>query len=198
MAENATSGNPLAAQSAFTNWSGWKSPQLSIDVRDDLTIASFAAAKGKTEALKAAIRNTYGVELPAAPERTQAKDVAFIWYGPDQWLAVAERGNGRDIERELKPLLAGLAPVVDQSDGRAVVRISGPRAREVLAKGLPIDLHPRAFKANGVAITHASHIGVVLWQTGDAPTYEIAMFKSFADSFTHWLLDAAAEFKTTA
>jgi methylglutamate dehydrogenase subunit D len=184
----------LAAQSAFTDWKPVKTVNLSIDVRDDLTIASFAASKGKAEDLKAAIRTAYGAELPTTPERIEAKGIAFIWYGPDQWLAVAERERGRDLETELKKMTVGLAAVVDQSDGRAVIHISGPRARDVLAKGLPIDLHPRAFKANGVAISHASHIGVILWQTGAEPTYEIAMFRSFADSFTHWLLDAAAEY----
>jgi methylglutamate dehydrogenase subunit D len=192
----------LAEHSAFTNWKPVKTPHVAISVRDDLTMASFAAAKGKTDALKAAILKAYGVQLPETPERVQGTErtrdsgIAFIWYGPEQWLAVAERGAKRDIEQELKPLLAGLASVVDQSDGRAVVQISGPRARDVLAKGLPIDLHPRAFTANGVAITSASHIGVILWQTDAAPTYEIAMFRSFADGFTHWLLDAAAEFTT--
>ena len=192
----------LAVRSAFKNWNAVKSAALTIVVREDLTIASFAAAKGKTGALKSAMLQAYRVELPASPERIQGRDIAFVWYGPDQWLAVAERGSGsvtgpatgRDLELELKPLLAGLASVVDQSDGRVVVQISGPRARDVLAKGLPIDLHPRAFKANGVAITHASHIGIILWQTDAAPTYEIALFRSFADSFTHWLLEAAAEY----
>ena len=110
------------------------------------------------------------------------------------WMAIAERGQSRDIEVELKPLLDGLSSVVDQSDARAVVRISGPRARDVLAKGVPIDLHPRAFKGNGVAITHANHVGIILWQIDDAPTYEIAMFRGFADSFAHWLLESAEEF----
>jgi methylglutamate dehydrogenase subunit D len=187
--------NPsLAAQSAFTHWKAIKTANLSIDVRDHLTIASLAANAGKSGVLKATIRAAYGADLPTTPERIEAKGIAFIWYGPDQWLAVAERDNGRDLETELKKITAGLAAVVDQSDGRAVIRISGPRARDVLAKGMPIDLHPRAFKANGVAITHASHIGVILWQAGPEPTYEIAMFRSFADSFTHWLTDAAAEY----
>ena len=87
-----------------------------------------------------------------------------------------------------------MSSIVDQSDARAVVRISGSRARDVLAKGVPIDLHPRAFKANNVAITHASHIGIIFWQIDDAPTYEIAMFRSFADSFAHWLIELSAEF----
>ena len=184
----------LAARSAFTDWKPLKTSQLAIDVRETLTLASFAAFKGKKDQVKGAIRERYGVDLPDTPQRVEGKDIAFIWAGPDQWIAIAEREQNRDIEVELKPLLDGLSSVVDQSDARAVVQISGPRARDVLAKGMPIDLHPRAFKANNVAITHASHIGIIFWQIDDAPTYQIAMFRSFADSFVHWLLESSAEF----
>jgi len=185
----------LAAQSAFTDLKTSKHAALTIEVLDDLTMASIASSKGRAEEVKAAIRAAYGVELPTTPERVTGKGIAFIWHGPDQWMAIADRGAGmRDIEVELKPVLAGIAAVVDQSDGRAVVRLSGPRVRDVLAKGVGIDLDPRAFKSNGVAITHASHIGIVLWQVNDAPAYEIAMFRSFADSFATWLTHSAAEF----
>ena len=184
----------LAARPAFTDWKPLKTSQLVIDVRETLTLASFAAFKGKKDQVKAAIRERYGVELPDTPQRVEGKDIAFIWAGPDQWIAIAERGQNCDIEVELKPLLDGLSSVVDQSDARAVVRISGPRARDVLAKGVPIDLHPRAFEANNVAITHASHIGIIFWQIDDVPAYDIAMFRSFADSFAHWLLESSAEF----
>jgi heterotetrameric sarcosine oxidase gamma subunit len=184
----------LAARPAFTDWKPLKTSQLAIDVRETLTLASFAAFKGKKDQVKAAIRERYGVELPDTPQRVEGKDIAFIWAGPDQWIAMAERGQNRDIEVELKPLLDGLSSVVDQSDARAVVRISGPRARDVLAKGVPIDLHPRAFEANNVAITHASHIGIIFWQIDDVPAYDIAMFRSFADSFAHWLIESSAEF----
>jgi sarcosine oxidase subunit gamma len=166
-------------------------PGLAIQVREGLTIASFAAAKGKAEALASAIRETYGVELPQHPARVEGRGIAFVWAGPHQWLAVAERANGRDLELELKPRLAGLASVVDQSDGRVIVRVAGPLAAEVLAKGVPIDLHPSSFGANSAAITHASHIGIVLWKLDETPTFEMGMFRSFADSFAHWLLESA-------
>lgn len=184
----------MAARSAFTDWKPFKTPQLEIDTRDTLTLANLAAAKGKKDDLRAAIRNRYEVDLPETPQRVEGKDIAFIWSGPDQWLAVAERGQNRDLEVELKPIVAGLSSLVDQSDARAVVRLSGSRARDVLAKGVPIDLHPRVFKTNSVAITHANHIGVILWQIDDAPTYEFAMFRSFADSFMRWLTHSSEEF----
>lgn len=182
----------LKPSSAFSHLEPSSSPGLAIEPRENLTMASFAAGKGRVQALMAAIREVYGVELPRRPERVVGNGIAFVWLGPDQWLAVAERTSGRDLEVELKQRIQGLASVVDQSDGRVVVRISGARARDVLAKGVPIDLHPRAFGVNAVAITHASHIGVIMWQLDDAPTFELAMFRSYADSFAHWLLEAAA------
>lgn len=186
---------PLHARSAFSKMPVMKGSKLEITALDDLSIASIAVAKDQLANLQSTIGEAYGVALPLEPQRVVGKDIAFLWSGPGQWLAIAERGAGRDLEVELKPKLAGLAAVVDLSDGRQVARISGPRARDVLAKGVPIDLHPRAFKANDVAITHASHIGVILWQVDDAPSYDVAMFRSFADSFMHWLKDSAAEFQ---
>lgn len=177
--------------SAFSNPQSVSMPGLAIETRETITMASFAAAKGKVGELCRVIRETYGAELPRRPARVEGAGIAFVWAGPDQWLALAERTGGRDLERELKPHLAGLASVVDQSDGRVVVRVSGPLAPEVLAKGVPIDLYPRAFGINGAAITHASHIGIIIWMVDDKPTYEMALFRSFADSFTHWLLESA-------
>lgn len=185
----------LAAQSAFTDLKSTSHAAFAIDIRDDMTIASIASAKGKVEEIKAAIQAAYSVTLPDKPVRVAGDGIAFIWHGPGQWMALADRGpNDRDLELELKPVLAGLAAVVDQSDGRAVVRVSGSRVRDVLAKGIAIDLHPSAFKANSVAITHAAHIGIVIWQLDEQPAYEIAMFRSFADSFATWLTHSAAEF----
>ena len=87
-----------------------------------------------------------------------------------------------------------MASVTDQSDGYAVVRVSGPKARDVLAKGFPIDLHHRAFGPADVASTQVAYMGATLWQVDDAPTFEIALFRSFAGSFEHWLTESAAEF----
>lgn len=187
----------LAARSAFPDVTERMFGRLTVDVRDNLTLAGACTAKGKHAALIAAVKEAYGVEPPAAPARVEGRDIAFVWSGSEQWIALAERRDGRDLERELEPRLAGLAAVADLSDARAVIRISGPRARDVLAKGIPIDLHPRVFKPSGVAITHASHIGVILWQLDAYPTYELAIFRSFAHSFLVWLERSAAEYQST-
>ena len=95
---------------------------------------------------------------------------------------------------DLVAKLKGFASVSDQSDGRAVVRLAGPRVRDVLAKGLPIDLHPTVFGAGSAATSVIALMGVTLWQVDDAPTYDIAVFRSLAGSFWKWLTDSAAEF----
>lgn len=119
--------------------------------------------------------------------------MAFAWAGRSQWLVLRE-GPSRLFELQLRSSLADVASVTDQSDGRTIVRISGPRARDTLAKGVHIDLHPSVFRPGDTAISIVSNIGVQFWQIDPAPTYEFAMFRSFAVSFWEWLVDAAAEF----
>jgi heterotetrameric sarcosine oxidase gamma subunit len=84
--------------------------------------------------------------------------------------------------------------VSDQSDARLVLRLSGPRVRDVLAKGLAIDLHPKAFKPGDVASTPIASIGVQIDMLDAAPTYQLTAPRSMAGSFWSWLSASAAEF----
>jgi sarcosine oxidase subunit gamma len=66
--------------------------------------------------------------------------------------------------------------------------------REALAKGCPIDLHPRAFAAGAAAATVIGHIGVNLWRLPSDDGLHLAVFRSMAGSFRSWLHASAAEF----
>lgn len=156
-------------------------------------LALVTARKGQRASLAEAVRATFGAELPDTPRRAAGRDNAFIWSGPDQWLAHVEPAPAAGMETVLAPL-AGMAALVDQSHGRTLLRITGPRVRDALAKGFPIDLHPRAFKPGDTAVTSVAHIGVQIWQMDDAPAYEIAVARGFAVSFWHWLEASAAEY----
>jgi sarcosine oxidase subunit gamma len=93
-----------------------------------------------------------------------------------------------------------LASVSDQSSGYAVLRVTGPTARHLLSRGAFIDFHPSVFGPGSAAVTTIAHIGVVLWQLDDAPTYDVALFRSYAESFWHWIETtcAAVGIKPTA
>jgi methylglutamate dehydrogenase subunit D len=170
-------------------------PGVSLREIAGLALATVIARKGEAAAAADAAKDAFGIELPTTPRRVERDGIAFLWAGPEQWLAVAGPGRppGR-FETVLVGVFVGHASIAEQSDGRTVIRVSGPRARDALAKGLPIDLHPRAFKPGDTALTLAAHIGLQIWQLDAAPTYEIAVFRGFARSFWQFLLDAAAEY----
>lgn len=187
----------LTPGNAFASVLASSRSAVAISVLDGVGIAHVAARRGQSEALAARVQELYGVSLPTSPRIVSGPDIAFVWAGPDQWLAVSqssEKLTSQNLEKELADKLAGLASVADQSDARALATIRGPKARQVLAKGVPIDLHPKAFPAGSAAITHASHIGVLLWLSEQGDTFTLACPRSYATSFWGWLTEAAAEF----
>lgn len=152
--------------------------------RDGLVLASVAALKGREQELADAVRARFGIELPAGPRRAAAGASAFVGAGPGKWLFVSE-----DPEADISDLPAA---VVDQSDGRTVLSLSGEAAREILSSLVTVGLHPRAFAAGDAASTHAAGISIHLWQVDDAPSYEIAAFRSYAATLWRWIAHAGA------
>ncbi|WP_026363150.1 sarcosine oxidase subunit gamma family protein [Methylopila sp. M107] len=178
---------PLIARSALR---AHVAPEVSasgeapVTLRErEYTLAQVAALKGRETELAESVRSAFGIELPTTPKRVAAGDVAFVWAGPGKWLASSTVGTDFSA-------LPGA--VADQSDGRSVLSISGPKARETLATLISLDLHPRAFAPGDAALTHAASISVQLWQVDDAPTYEIACFRTFAATLWRWLVHAGA------
>ena len=170
---------------------------MTIALRSDLALATVMARKGGHDELARRVREVFGFEFPTSPRRVAAGTIAFAWAGPGHWLASAEGISGHAFESRLRTALAGLASVSNQSDGRTVIRVGGPKARDALAKGVPIDLHPRAFAPGDAAVTTVAYMGVHLWQLDATPSYEFAVFRSFGAAFWQWLVDASAEFGVT-
>jgi heterotetrameric sarcosine oxidase gamma subunit len=162
---------------------------------DDLGLATIIVRKGQTASLAERIQALFGIALPTGPKRITTGKLAFIGMGPGQWLAIEHAsGDAQTFAAKLKQDLAGFASVSDQSDARAVINVSGPAARQALAKGLPVDLHPRVFGPGDAALTQIALIGAHIWQIDETPTYEIAVFRSMAGSFADWLIASAAEY----
>lgn len=168
-----------------------------VHERDGMGIASVLTKRGQQEALAKQVSERFGIELSSGPKRSAAGDYAFISTGPGTWLATSEVG-GSALVTSLTDALGGYAAIADQSDGQAVLNVSGPNARESLCKLVPIDLHPRIFRNGDVAVTVAAHIGATLWRLDDDPSglavFEIAVFRSLAESFWTALSESAAEF----
>jgi len=164
--------------------------------RDGLGLATILAKKNQTHALVQRMRECFNIDLPLAPRRTSAENLALMGTGPAAWLAAYEHG-GNLFAATLREKIGDLASISDQSDGYAVLRLSGPKVRDTLSKLMPIDLHPRAFKIGDVAATVAAHIGVTAWRLDDnvdgSPRFEIALFRSLVASFWRALTESAGE-----
>jgi sarcosine oxidase subunit gamma len=169
-------------------------PGVTIAPRDDLALAMVMARAGMTMELAQRVAAVFGVALPLTPQRVEHGAISFAWAGPGRWLAAMKYETAAAFERKLREEMSGLASVSGQSDGRTLIRLSGPKLRATLAKGVPIDLDPRAFRPGDTALTSVAHINVQFWQIDDGPTYEFAVFRSFAGAFCEWLLTASAEF----
>ena len=168
-------------------------PGVTLSVRHPMSIVTVIARKGKSEALGKAIETAYKCSLPGVGESTGKGALTFHWCGADQYYAVAEGRADGEFYRDLKARLDGLASCSDQSHGRIILRITGAKARALLAKGTPVDLHPSVFGPGKSAVTQMAHIGVHLAQTGK-DEFELSVFRGFSENFWEWLTEQAEEF----
>lgn len=165
--------------------------------RDGLGLATVLVRKGRASTLSQRVRELFAVELPPGPRHEAADDVAFAGTGPGAWLAIHESGSNA-FAASLQDAIGDLVSISDQSDGYAVLRLTGPKLRDALVKIIPIDVHARALAPGDVASTVASHMGFTLWRLKDGgdglPVFEVAVFRSLAASFWQALSESAAEF----
>ena len=185
---------PLDGIARTGRFGGGDIPGLTIEEQTDLALATVLARRGRERAFRDAVVAAYGIEPPDGPRLARAGDVSFAGIGVGQWMAAAHGEAAAGFVAHLRERLAGLASVMDQSDGRVVLKIYGDRVRDVLAKGVPVDLHPWRFKTGDVATTLVAHIGVQLAQLDDRPTYQLMAFRSLAGSLWSWLTNSAAEY----
>ncbi|MBO1324625.1 sarcosine oxidase subunit gamma [Acetobacter sp. TBRC 12305] len=154
------------------------------------------AGSGRAELL-ACVRAEFGVDLPQTPKAVTTADglVTFLWCGPSQWLALAPAeasgpsgasSGGQGLMARLRASCGAVCALSAQGDSRTALRLSGPGTRAVLSRLVPVDLHPRAFRAGDVALTLAGHIPVIVRHLDDQPeACELLVFRSFAASLFH-------------
>jgi heterotetrameric sarcosine oxidase gamma subunit len=145
-------------------------------------------------AVRSALRKSLRVTLPEQPNGAAgAGGPTAIWIAPRRLWLVAAAQDAAGLAG-LPDLLAGRAAVTDLSHARVVLRLSGPEARTALAKLCQIDLHPKAFGSGRTAQTPLGQVPVLIHCVDEAPTFDLYLPRSLAQSATEMLTDAAAEF----
>lgn len=167
------------------------------EVRDFSLVLVFAR-RGQGPAVAKAAEARFGVDAPSTPQAVAGKSTTLIWSGADQFYALFASSEGQSPVEALRDSFAGKASLSDQSDGRALIRISGPSARKMLAKLSSLDLDDTVFPVCAAAATSIDHTGVNLWRDANAadgsPVFNVLVFTSFADSIWNTILDSSAEY----
>jgi methylglutamate dehydrogenase subunit D len=156
-------------------------------------LATIEARKGHEAQFAEQFRAHFGLSPPAGPHRASTGKLELLGLGPARWLAITADGALATLEA-VERAGSHCASFIDQTDGLAVLRIGGPRARGAFAKGLPIDLDASVFANNAVAVSAIAHVGVTIWRRDDGHSFEMAVPRSYASAFADWLQESAAEF----
>ena len=143
--------------------------------------------RGSGEAFFAACEKALGVRPPSAANTVAtAGDRSILWLGPDEWLVV-----GSTLP-DLKKALAGIhSAVVDVTSSRKVLRVTGERAEEIMAKAATLDFSLAAFPAGTCAQTNIARTQGIIERRA-AQEFLIYVRSSFAAYLAAWLEDASA------
>ena len=142
-------------------------------------------------AVKKAVIAAVGAGVPKQREVSFDGTSGVAWMSPDELLLMCPYDQAPGKVADLEKALAGAHSLaVNVSDARAMFAVSGPAAREVLAKLCPVDLSPDAFKPGMFRRTRMAQVPAAFWMD-DEGTFRIICFRSVAE-YVFGLLKAAA------
>jgi sarcosine oxidase subunit gamma len=125
-------------------------------------------------------------------EASVAGDVTSMRIAPEQLWIVGREGDG--LEGRVRAAVGpALGAVTSLSHSRARLVIEGECAREVLAKGVGLDLHPDVFGVHRFAMTGIHHTPALVYR-GGVDRYDLYAMRTFARSVWEWLTDSALEY----
>jgi sarcosine oxidase, subunit gamma len=134
-------------------------------------------AKAGTKGLDKAVKAAVGTKLPGLRQIESAGDRHCGWMSPDELLLILPYG---DVAKALSALAAALKGqhylAADVSDARAVFRIEGAKAGQVLAKLCPADLE--RLGPNELRRTRVAQVAGAFWADGSG--YTLVSFRSVA------------------
>lgn len=152
-----------------------------------ITLRGDLAARG----VRAAVKSAVGVDVPGQHQISLKGDSGACWMSPDELLLLCSYEDAAARTAALGTALAGQHHLaVNVSDARAMFRLIGPEAREVLAKLCPVDLTPGMFEPGTIRRTRMAQVPAAFWME-DAGTFRIVCFRSAA-RYVFGLLKTAA------
>ena len=169
---------------------------LSLTNRLNTTSIQVMTFKKQHAVVAEALTSALGIEAAEKPGVCNSDGTTQIaWNGPNQWMVISEGEAAEGLLEKIRNAVGDKAAVVDQSHGRVGLRLSGKHARTVMQKSCPLDVHPVGFGTGSCALTTVAHIGALVIQVDDTPTYDLFVNRSFARSFADSVKHSCHEFE---
>ena len=169
-------------------------PVTQSDNGRSVAMVQIVARRGQGAALRQALAAALGMGMPERPlAAVTGQGITLCAVGPAEIWALGESLDGTALHARLSEAVGDTAALFDQSHGRVLFRLSGPHAADILAKGCPIDFDDRALPAPGACHTVLAHIPVLVVKR-ETHLFDVAVARSYMESFAHWLDEATLEF----
>ncbi len=152
-----------------------------ITERDDLALVSIATPMGGDDALTAALKSGWSLDMPTPTATTTSGDTRAIRTSPDQMLLAFPHATP-DADPHVQSKLNGAGYTTDQTDSWVVLEISGPDTMAALERICPLDL--AKFEVNDAGRTVMEHMGAFIVRLG-TDRFLLMSASSSAASFLH-------------
>lgn len=145
-----------------------------------------------SDAFMSACKELTGLEIPRELKVSSGAVTSLLWMSPDEVLILLPPGDVPLALAAIATALDGLHHLaVDLSDARAMVTVTGPSCREVLARLAPVDLHPDAFGPGDFRRSRLGQIAAAFWMP-DPHSFTVICFRSVAEYALDLLTASAA------
>jgi sarcosine oxidase, subunit gamma len=137
-----------------------------------------------------AVAAASGCVIPERRRVVFAGDRGVAWMSPDELMLFVGAGEAAEAVAAIGAALGDMHHlVIDVSDARAVFRLEGAGAREVLAKGTPVDLDAGSFGPGDFRRSRLGQVAATFWMP-ETGTIDLMCFRSVAGFVAAWLTNA--------
>lgn len=123
-----------------------------------------------------AVKAATGAAVPGVRRIETGSSGQAAWMSPDELLLIVPYDRVAAVVAGLEAALAGeFAVAADVSDARAMVTMTGPLVRDMLAKICPVDF--QGFAVGEVRRTRAAQVPAAIWREGEN-SWSLVCFRS--------------------
>ena len=190
---SALAAHPAMALTAQSHAPGSDQSPLIVSERRALSVLQVSAFAPLATQVGSALAAALDLPVPANNRFSGDAGKSLRCVGPGVWLLAGHAQTLPDAPT-LRARLGTDATVVDLSHARCALQLRGTAAARALAKHCGLDLDLSAFPTGSATNTRFGHIGMHLARTDDLPTFELLVFRGYAEFVFDALCHGAAEY----